>query len=219
MKTRRRLFLASLLIWYVVFSIAMAITPADRQFWVAANVLPVVFVVVLTVSHRLLPLSNASYILITLFLTLHTVGVHYTYAQVPFGGWLQQALHFSRNHFDRLVHFSFGFLLTYPFEEFFRLVAGVRGWLVYYLPVMTILGLSGVWEILEGWFAQASKPELGLTFLGSQGDIWDAQRDMAAAMYGAILCVAVIVLARKVAERTVRADLVPERVDSLQQSS
>lgn len=78
-----------------------------------------------------------------MFLTLHTIGVAYTYSRVPFGGWMQQALHLDRNHFDRIVHFSFGFLLAYPSEEWFRMFTSVRGWLSYYLPVMTILGLSG----------------------------------------------------------------------------
>ncbi len=126
MNTHRKLVVTALLMWYVVFSIAMAITPASRQFWVAASILPVLFVIVLTMTHRLLPLSTGSYLLITIFLTLHTIGVHYNYSQVPFGGWMQQALHLNRNHFDRIVHFSFGFLLTYPLEEWFRLFTSVR---------------------------------------------------------------------------------------------
>jgi putative membrane protein len=200
--THRKLVVTALLIWYVVFSAVMAIAPASRQFWVAANILPVLFVIVLTMTRRLVPLSTGSYCLITIFLTLHTIGVHYTYSQVPLGGWMQQALHLNRNHFDRIVHFSFGFLLTYPLEEWFRVFTSVRGWLIYYLPVMTILGLSGLWEILESWVARIFKPELGLTFLGSQGDVWDAQKDMTAALYGSLLCVALIVAGRKVAERS-----------------
>ncbi len=95
---------------------------------------------------------------------------------------MQQALALNRNHFDRSVHFCFGFLLTYPWEEWFRLFAHVRGWLRYYLPNITILGLSGLWEIVESWFAELMKPELGLVFLGSQGDMWDAQKDMSGAV-------------------------------------
>lgn len=202
MITHRKLVVTALLLWYVVFSIMMAIAPASRQFWIAANILPVLFVTVLTITYRLFPLSTGSYCLITVFLTLHTVGVHYTYSHVPFGEWLQQALHLNRNHFDRIVHFSFGFLLTYPLEEWFRRFASVRGWLVYYLPVMTVLGLSGLWEILESWAARVFRPELGLTFLGSQGDVWDAQKDMTGALYGSLLCVAVIVVIRKLADRS-----------------
>jgi putative membrane protein len=199
--THRKPVVAGLLIWYVAFSAVMAIAPANREFWVAANILPIMFVIVLTMTRRLFPLSTGSYCLIAMFLTLHTIGVHYTYSQVPLGGWMQQALHFNRNHFDRIVHFSFGFLLTYPLEEWFRVFTSVRGWLSYYLPVMTILGLSGFWEILESWAARTFKPDLGLTFLGSQGDVWDAQKDMTAALYGSLLCVGLIVLIRKFGER------------------
>lgn len=199
-----------LLIWYVVVSVWMAQAPVDPQFWLLASILPAVFVLVLIATHRVFPLSHASYTLITVFLTLHTVGVHYTYAEVPVGTWLQQALDLNRNHFDRIVHFSFGFLLAYPMEELFRLSGGVRGWLVYYLPVMTVLGLSGLWEIIESWVAGAVHPELGITYLGSQGDIWDAQKDMAAALYGALLCVAVLAIARALrgAQSAIQAEAV-----------
>ena len=74
--------------------------------------------------------------------------------------------------------------------------SSVRGWLTYYLPVMTVLGLSGLWEIIESWVAGAVHPELGITYLGSQGDIWDAQKDMAAAFYGALLCVMLLAFFR-----------------------
>ncbi|RPJ29948.1 MAG: DUF2238 domain-containing protein [Planctomycetaceae bacterium] len=193
---RNKWMLIGLLIWYVGLSLWGAYAPADRQFWLLANVLPGLFLVILVATHRLIPLSHPSYLLITLFLTLHTVGAHYTYAQVPAGAWLEGAVHLGRNHYDRLVHFCFGFLLAYPVEELFRLVACARGWLLYYLPVMTILGLSGLWEIIESWVARAVHPEAGITYLGSQGDVWDAQKDMEAALYGALLCVILLVLAR-----------------------
>src|ERR687891_109985 len=119
----------SLLSWYVVFSMFMAVSPADRQFWIAANVLPFLLVGCLVATYRFVPLANASYILITLYLTLHTIGVHYTYSKVPAGLWLEPVLDLNRNHFDRLVHFCFGLLLTYPLLEVFSRVANVRGWL------------------------------------------------------------------------------------------
>ena len=75
-------------------------------------------------------------------------------------------------------------------------MAHARGWVLYYLPVMTVLGLSGLWEIIEFWVADAVHPELGITYLGSQGDIWDAQKDIAAAFYGALLCVMLLMIAR-----------------------
>ena len=193
----RSLLLKSLFAWYVLFSIVMAIAPADRQFWAIASLLPVLLVALLVATHRLLPLSSTAYVLITLYLTLHTIGVHYTYAKVPFGMWLGQVLELNRNHFDRIVHFSFGFLLTYPLEDMFRALADARGWLRYYLPIITILGLSGLWEIIESWVARIAHPDLGLTVLGAQGDMWDAQKDMTAAFYGSIASVLVTMMVRK----------------------
>jgi len=185
-----------LLAWYLVLSGWTAYGPVDREFWAIASILPALLVVGLIAMHRWMPLSTASYVLITAFLSLHTIGVHYTYAQVPIGAWMDQSLHLGRNHFDRVVHFSFGFLLAYPMEEAFRLLAHVRGWLLYYLPVMTVLGLSGLWEVLESWVASSVHPELGITYLGSQGDLWDAQKDIAAAFYGALLCVVLLMIVR-----------------------
>ncbi|BCA52925.1 conserved membrane protein of unknown function [Nitrospira sp. KM1] len=195
MALRGNVLLAGLMVWYVALSFWVAYEPVDRQFWVMASILPAVLVLILAVTHRRIRFSTASYVLITLFLTLHAVGVHYTYAQVPAGVWLEQVLP-GRNHYDRLVHFCFGFLLTYPIEELFRLTGSLRGWLLYYLPVMTILGLSGLWEIIEAWVASSVHPELGMTYLGSQGDIWDAQKDMASALYGSLACMALLLLIR-----------------------
>ncbi|HET8722335.1 MAG TPA: DUF2238 domain-containing protein [Nitrospira sp.] len=196
MVAQNKRLLAGLLLWYVVLSLWTAYAPADRQFWLLSSILPSLLVLVLITTHRFLPLSPASYVLITLFLTLHTIGVRYTYAQVPAGAWLEAAVPLGRNEYDRIVHFCFGFLLTYPIEELFRLAVPLRGWLLYYLPVMTVIGLSGLWEIIESWVARTVHPELGLTYLGSQGDVWDAQKDMAAAMYGALLCVGLLLLYR-----------------------
>ena len=201
---RNRAVLIGLFVWYAAVSLWAAYAPADRQFWLLASVLPAVLVLFLVATHRTMPLSAVSYLAITLFLTLHMVGVRYTYAQVPVGQWLDQALHFDRNHFDRVVHFSFGFLMAYPLEECFRLLGCARGWLLYYLPVMTVLGLSGLWEIVESWVAQIVHPELGLTYLGSQGDVWDAQKDMAAALYGALCCMLILLLVRSL--RSTRPD-------------
>jgi putative membrane protein len=193
---RNKRLLIGLLLWYLALSLWTAYEPADRQFWLLSSILPGALVLVLVGTHRSIPFSLASYVLITLFLTLHTIGVHYTYAQVPAGAWLEQALPVGRNHYDRVVHFCFGVMLTYPIEELFRLTAALRGWLLYYLPVMTVLGLSGLWEIIESWVARMVHPELGITYLGSQGDVWDAQKDMAAALYGSLLCMVLLLLWR-----------------------
>jgi putative membrane protein len=204
MHYRARLMPPCFLAWYLLFSVWMADAPVDPQFWMLANILPVCLVGFLAATYRTFPLSNLSYGLITLFLTLHTIGAHYTYAQVPVGYWVETALALSRNPFDRVVHFSFGLLLTYPLFEVLIRFLSLSGFVSYYLSVMTPLGLSGLWEILESLVAQTVSPEQGIEYLGSQGDIWDAQQDIAAALYGALLCLLLTMTIRKILQRDVQ---------------
>lgn len=141
----------------------------------------------LIAGRRSLPLSNVSYLLIMVWLTLHTVAAHYTYANVPAGLWLDQWFGFERNHFDRIVHFSFGLLLTWPLAEVFHRRCGIGRRLLPFMAIITVLGLSAFWEMIEAWASQLSHPAFEQLLIGHQGDIWDAQRDMAAAFYGSLL--------------------------------
>ncbi len=186
-----------LLLWYVVLFSFMAIAPVDAKIWWGANVLPMLFVVLLVVTYRTFPLSTASYFLISVWLTLHTVAVHYTYPQVPVGFWLDRWFDFQRNHFDRIVHFCFGLLFTLPIEEVFRRRGNAKGWLLPYLVVMTILGFSAFWEIMEAWVGQIAHPDFEKAMVGHQGDVWDPQRDMASALYGSLLSLVLLILVRK----------------------
>ncbi len=173
--------------WYVVFWSVMAISPVDRGDWLLENLLALSTVVLLLATYRLFQFSTVSYVLITAFLTLHAIGAHYTYAEVPFGFWLQHAFGLSRNPFDRLIHFSYGFLLVYPLRELLIRLAGLQGFWSYYLPVSGILAQSGLFELTEAAVAQVVSPELGTAYLGTQGDEWDAQKDMMAALTGAVM--------------------------------
>lgn len=102
---------------YLLFWIAFAIRPLDRGDWLLENLLVFVTAAVLGSTYRRFQFSNASYALILIFLAVHTIGAHYIYAKVPAGFWLQDWLHLTRNHYDRAIHFSFGFLLVYPMRE------------------------------------------------------------------------------------------------------
>jgi putative membrane protein len=186
-----------LLGWYVLLWGVMAVSPTDWQNWVLASVLPAMVVGGLVAGRRAMTLPSASYVMVAAFLTLHTIGAHYTYAQMPLGNELALLLGNGRNDYDRVVHFAFGLLLATPIRDCFARLTNARGVLLYYLPVMTIVALSGLWEILEAWVAQIVSPELGAAYLGSQGDIWDAQKDMAAALYGALLWLAIALWAHR----------------------
>lgn len=185
-RTSRR-FLLSLLLGYGLLWIWSAIEPVNRRDWLLENVLALTAVGVMVLTYRRFRFSTLSYALITLFLALHTIGAHYTYAEVPFGFWLKEAFSLSRNPFDRIVHFCFGALLVYPVREILVRLAGVRGWWSYYLPISAMLAQSGFFELIEAAVAMIVSPELGDMYLGTQGDQWDAQKDMMAALTGALL--------------------------------
>jgi putative membrane protein len=182
---------------YALLWSAMAISSVDWHNWVLASVIPATVLGGLVAGRRHLPLSGASYLLIGAFITLHTIGAHYTYARVPLGDWLSPLLGSGRNDYDRLVHFAFGLLLAHPVQEVFARVSNARGFLLYYVPGMTLVGSSGLWEVLESWVARIASPELGAAYLGSQGDVWDAQKDIAAAFYGVLLWLALSAWARR----------------------
>lgn len=182
--------------WYAVVWVIAAITPLDRHDWWLENLLVFAALAILTGTYRIFPLSDLSYLLITLFLTLHAIGAHYTYSEVPFGFWLKDTFGFARNPFDRIVHFSFGLLLAYPIREVFLRVANARGFWAYYLPLDVTLAFSALYEIMEMVVATMVAPGTGDAWLGTQGDVWDAQKDMGVAALGALLCMLVTALIR-----------------------
>lgn len=170
--------------------------------WLLENI-PVVLVLLFLWSTRhALPMSRVSYTLIFLFLCLHETGAHWTYAHVPYNqGWrtlfgtgLNELLGFERNQFDRLVHFSYGFLLAYPIREIFLRIADVRGFWGYFLPLDFTMSTSALYELLEWATAVVVGSDASNDFLGTQGDPWDAQKDMALASLGALLAMTIIAL-------------------------
>lgn len=182
--------------------LALAIAPRDRADWALENVLVVLFVPALLASLRWFPLSRLSWTLILVFLSLHSVGAHYTYSEVPYDAWsqallgfrLNDALGLERNHFDRLVHFSYGLLLAYPMRELFLRVADARGFWGYFLPLDLTLSTSAIFELFEWGAAELFGGDLGVAYLGTQGDIWDAHKDMALAGLGALIAMTATLL-------------------------
>jgi len=184
-----------LAILFLAYWIVLAIEPRDRADWLLENLLAIVFAAVLVASFKRLPLSGISYTTIFLFLCLHTLGAHYTYAEVPYDDWvraltggsLNEAMGWERNHFDRLVHFSYGLLLAYPIREVFLRVVDARGFWGYFLPLDVTMSTSMMFELFEWVVAERVGGDLGMAYLGTQGDVWDAHKDMALASLGAAL--------------------------------
>jgi putative membrane protein len=169
-----------------------AYEPLDPDAWLAENYLVFFWVPFIILTGRYFKLCNISFTLITLFMCLHMIGAHYTYARVPFGETLGEWLGSNRNSYDRFVHFFFGMLIVYPVREVLIRIAGAKGFWGYFLPTSITLSLSAIYEIIE-WMAAMNVPtDLRLAFLGTQGDIWDPQRDMTAAGLGAIVAMFIV---------------------------
>ena len=173
--------------------IALAIAPRHRQDWALENVLTAAFVAALTLLRRPLSLSSMSCI-VFVFLSLHTIGAHYTYSEVPYDEWaraltgrsINEGFGWRRNHFDRLVHLAYGLLLAYPTRQVLIRLAGVRGARSYYLALAMTVSTSSAYELIEWGAALVFGGDLGVAYVGAQGDVWDTQKDMALAMSGAL---------------------------------
>lgn len=191
----RKAYLWTLAGIFAVLWAALAIAPFHRSDWLLENTLSVVAIAVLVFTYRMLPLSGVSYTALFVFLCLHTIGAHYTYAEVPYDAAFQQLtgrsfnemVGWQRNNFDRVVHFSYGLLLAYPIRELFLRVATMRGFWGYFLPLDLTMSSSMLYELIEWGAAVVVGGDLGAAYLGSQGDEWDAQKDMALASLGALI--------------------------------
>ncbi|WP_413283322.1 DUF2238 domain-containing protein [Vibrio sp. MA40-2] len=176
--------LIALNLLYALVFIFSAFDPASRAVWIA-EIIPVIsiFIAILLLS-RSLQFSPTAYICMFIWLYLHTIGAKYTFAEVPFD-WFNDLLGSERNHFDRVAHFSIGFY-AYPIAEYLyrhnhcnRLIAGLFG-------LFAVMSTAAAYEIIEWWYAELAGGEEGIAFLGSQGDIWDAQKDMLCDTLGAL---------------------------------
>jgi putative membrane protein len=203
--------------------IPLAVHPWHRDDWLLENVLLVAAVVLLAATYRRFPLSRISYTLIFLFLCLHTVGAHYTYAEVPYdrafkaltGETFNALVGWQRNNFDRVVHFAYGLLFAYPVRELFLRVAGVRGFWGYFLPLDLTMSTSMLYELIEWLAATWFGGDLGAAYLGTQGDIWDAHKDMALASLGAVIAMSVTAAVNA----RIKRDFASEWIESLRVKS
>src|SRR6187455_3045858 len=189
----RKAYLWTLGLVYLAWWVLMAIKPLDFADWLLENALVILALALLVFTYKSFPLSRVSYTCIFVFMMLHALGAHYTYAKVPYQDWIP-ALAGGRNHFDRLVHFSYGLLLAYPIREMFMRIGNVRGFWSYFLPLDLTMSTSMLYELIEWGAAEYFGGELGMAYLGTQGDVWDAHKDMALASLGALISMSVVAL-------------------------
>lgn len=191
MKKPKNVYPCLLLLLYLGVWVLLAIKPLNRLDWFLENLLPFIFVPLLAFTYKKFRFSNLSYTLITIFMILHAVGAHYTYSEVPFTKSLFNVLHFQRDNYDRLVHFTFGLFMAYPLREFLTKTTGIKKALSYMLPVSIIMSASAAYEIIEWAVAMIVQPDNAIAWLGIQGDVFDAEKDMLMAAIGAIMAMIV----------------------------
>lgn len=188
--------LAAFAAWFAV----LARAPSYRSDWLLENVILFALLPPLMLMHRYLPLSRVSYTLIFVFLCFHEIGAHYTYAEVPYDDWFRTAFGvafsdaagWERNHFDRIVHFLWGLLLTYPVREIFIRLSRAEGFWTYLFPFLTAVSTSAIFELFEWLAALVFGGDLGIAYLGTQGDPWDTQKDMLLALSGSLIATLLI---------------------------
>lgn len=169
----------------------------DRENFYIENILVVVSLAVLAVTYRYFTFSTTSYTFILVFLLLHIYGAQYAYTANPAGEWLQQRFSLTRNPYDRIVHFSFGLLLAYPAMDMIRNKWKISGRLSWYLPVELIFALAAAFELVEWAVADFIFPAHGASYVATQGDIWDAQKDIFVAVAGAVLILVIVWVVNK----------------------
>lgn len=199
----------TLLAFFFLLWIALAIAPVFRKDWLLENMLVFISVPLFVLTARRLRFSDFTYTCLFVFFSLHVVGAHYTYALVPYdewfraltGGTLNELLAFQRNHFDRLVHFLYGLLVTPAAVEIFAHYGRYpRVWATLF-PWLFIASHAVIYELIEYSAAVVFGGDLGMAYLGTQGDIWDGQKDMAFALAGATVTIAVLAFAGRLPVR------------------
>jgi len=188
----RNYWVWSFIILFFLLWINTFLWTTDINNWLLENILTFLFILFLILSFKRFQFSDLSYLLIFIYLCLHVYGAKYTYAENPLGYWLKDQMNLSRNHYDRIVHFSFGFLLAYPMRELFLKWLRYPHMVSWILPIEITMSVSAFYELIEWAVADLFFKEQGAAYLGTQGDVWDAQKDIFLAFTGAILATTIV---------------------------
>jgi putative membrane protein len=196
-------FQRALFLLFLLFFAVSCISPPYLQFLLMQHVPTILSALLLGYLSNRFVISKGSFASIIAFLCLHTLGARYLYSYTPYDAWAEAIFHvnvselfgFQRNHYDRVVHFSYGLLLVIPVQEFERRYLRLSLAVSSILAIEFIIATSASYEMLEWLVAVVFAPAWAEQFLGQQGDIFDAQKDTALATVGAILSVIIMALA------------------------
>lgn len=197
MKRKNHTIPIILFIIYIVLFTILAFNPIDRPTWFVENATVWIIVGTIAVLYwRGIRFSNTAYIFMAVLIYLHTIGGHYTFANVPFD-WVTNFFGFERNNFDRIAHFTVGFY-AFPIAEWILAKrATTSRFVLLTYPIFTLMAVAAGYELFEWFYAVTTNPSAGIAYLGSQGDIWDAQKDMLADTLGAIFATTIFFVIRK----------------------
>ena len=198
MQTRSHILPLFLAIVIIALSIWSGLSPTDRTVWYA-EAMPI-FVVfgLLVLTYPKFQFSNTAYLLMSCWLIMHLIGAKYTFANVPFD-WANQFLSpflgEERNHFDRVAHYVIGFY-SFPMAEWLLRKRKCGLGVAFFFALFFIMSVAATYEIIEWQYAVIEGGNAGIEFLGSQGDIWDAQKDMLADTLGALTALLLYLVVR-----------------------
>jgi putative membrane protein len=188
-----RMPLVLLSIVVVVCIATVANPPAGRISWLLEVGPGLAGIIILIVLYKRFPMSHMVYVCVFLHIFILIYGGYYTYAETPLGNWAKEAFGFSRNHYDRIGHIALGVFPAFIIREvLLRKTPLQRGGWLYFIIISIVLAVAAFWELLEWWVALLAASDVGTAFLGSQGDIWDAQWDMLLALVGAMVVLPIL---------------------------
>jgi len=178
----------------VVVCVATAINPpAGRLNWLLEVGPGLAGIMILILLYKRFPMSQMVYLFVFIHILILIYGGYYTYAETPLGNWAKNVFGFSRNHYDRVGHIALGVFPAFIIREvLLRKTPLQRGGWLYFIIISIVLAVAAFWELLEWWIALLVASDIGTAFLGSQGDIWDAQWDMFLALLGAMLALPIL---------------------------
>ena len=193
---------------FLLFLVASCIKPPYLNFLLMQHVPTLLVMGVLVWFTNRFTISRASFASVILFLSFHTLGARYLYSYVPYDDWarslfgtsISELFSFQRNHYDRVVHFAYGLLLAIPIQEFEQRYFNFSAGLSAVLAIECILATSAVYEVLEWLIAVICAPDWAESFLGQQGDPFDAHKDMALAILGALISISIVSIRRPVGQ-------------------
>lgn len=181
---------------YAIVFIILSIKPVNTFEWWYESIVPLTVIILLGLLYSKNRLTNTAYLCILTVLVLHAVGAHYTYTACPIGMWMSRIFGFNRNHFDRIVNFFFGLLISIPVLESIYYRIRIRYIGACMLSVVIILAASAFYELFQMFSTMILSDGRMEIFLGIQGDLWDTQKDMAFVVLGAFMSMSTCIIFR-----------------------